>query len=1204
MAVFWQDPRALAINRRQSHTPLKSYVAPDAAARQLALPTQGYAPAGSREQLLSGCNWHFKLFDSPEAVPAAFHDTSYEEEGFITIPVPGNWECHGHGTPIYTNYVYPIPVDPPFVPASNPTGCYRHSFDVEGHNSSDRYFLSIGGADSAALLWLNGSFVGACKDSRLPSEWEVTGLLQPAGNVLAVQVMRWSDATHLEDQDMWRLSGLHRHVTLLRKPGRACITDFSVSTPLTFEAGQLQAAALQLQVQLEVADRQLLQGGQLAVTADLLLPDGTRLLQDLPATLEQRWYARDASASAAGSAAEQPTGCMARLGVDMAAALAAAGSSHQLQLWSAEQPQLYLLLIKLAAGGQLLEVEGCQVGFRTTRIGGGHLLHNGQPLLLRGVNRHEWHERWGKVCDEDHMTVDIKLMKAANINAVRCSHYPNDQRWYDLCNYYGLYVIDEANIETHGFDPGFAHDSNHPAHHEAWLPAMMSRASRMHARDKNQPCIIMWSLGNEAGYGAAHDAMAAWLRRTDPSRPVHYEGGGSRTPATDVICPMYARVQQLQALAAEAASSGDPRPVMLCEYAHSMGNSTGNLDAYWACFEGSPGARIIGGFIWDWADQALLKREALPDGKQIEYWAVGGDFGDTPNDAQFCCNGLVFPDRSVHPAYHEAAACMAPLRFGWAPAGHNALAADNQQPVISISNKYAFLDTSHFAFSWRLMAAGVPVVLGASDSLGTDVSTSEGWQPLLIREQVQPGCEVALPLPASFADMVAAAAAAIASMQTTPCGVYALVELRAELASSWSWADAGHVIATTQLHLAELDGWRQVAAAVDAAAVAQAQQHADRISSISSNRGELHAEQGAGGDIIVTGPNSLRVVFSACSGSVQSFSFAGCSLVEGLQPCFMRAPTDNDRGGSGGSSYAARWATAGLDRLGLVGKASMRVDHAPSTVEVISQFVLQPQAAAASTTHAVEGVGVGEVGGAHWFASSDAPATTTPHSPAPNTTSSSVCSNEGSIAVTAKFTVYASGSIAMKWDFDTTRALPAPLAVGLMPSLARVGLRWQVPSQLSRASWFGCGPHECYPDREASAHLARHSMDVSELHTPYVFPQECGGRAGVRWLRLATPSLHARGGGVEAPKVVMASTDGTPFQMSVSPYSLEQLACARHQHELVPACGHYLVHVDAAHMGVGGDDSWSPTVHPQFLVKPGEYTMQLCIQAESLAGTK
>jgi hypothetical protein len=558
---------------------------------------------------------------------------------------------------------------------------------------------------------------------------------------------------------------------------------------------------------------------------------------------------------------------------------------------------------------------------------------------------------------------------------------------------------------------------------------------------------------------------------------------------------------------------------------------------------------------------------------QVEYWAVGGDFGDTPNDAQFCCNGLVFPDRSVHPAYYEAAACMAPVGFAWAPISScsedTSQPPDQQHPTISVSNKYAFVSTSHLQFSWRLMLAGRPVPLGLSAS-AMAVSGAGGWQLLSLSDEVQPGHAGALPLPNSFADIakiVAAAAdgadARTFSARTTNLGTDVLVEVRAELSSNSSWAAVGHVVASKQLALAELDGWQHAADFLSAA-----QSHALQQPCREAADG-LQVEQSTSGDITITGPSNLRVVFSASSGGLEEFGFADRSLLQDLQPCFMRAPTDNDRGGSGGSSYAARWAAAGLDRLGVTGKvcvplaatslstctglgncrplssvamlrpsrctrselelarlyctfwmldmhytiycfdylqrvcmslvqsfdviqlaclfATLRVfircasqvsmlveECTTNAAAVTSRYVLQPQ----STTgiaQVTEGVGVGEVGGAHWFSSSEGPSLTTPSNRG-STPLSTPSTSECAITVTASFTVHAHGSIDMKWELDTTHALPALLPAGLTPSLPRVGLRCRVPSDLSEAAWYGMGPHECYPDRMASAQLRLHSM--------------------------------------------------------------------------------------------------------------------------------
>ncbi|GBF99412.1 beta-D-galactosidase [Raphidocelis subcapitata] len=1262
---FWEDPSAQGINRRAAHAPLRSFPSAAVAAAHLARAPPVADPLGDcpRVARLSGRPWQFRLFDRVADVPDGFWEPGFDAEGFGEIAVPGNWECQGHGTPIYSNHVYTIPVDPPRAPEANPTGIYRLAFDAPAPLEGFRHFLVFEGADSSLMVWLNGAFLGASKDSRLPAEFEITGRLRPGKNLLAAQVTRWSDATYLEDQDMWRLSGLHRPVHILSKPAPACITDFSVRTPLAWTAapgagGPPSEAGLELEVRLEVAVR----GGARAAGAGeffggeaelaglsveaLLFDEAGRPVVDAPLTcsLEQRWYSRDSH-----SAPEPLMGATARLKWDALEGLsrrgggggggagtggrggggggaAAAGEGEGggagaggLRLWSAEEPGHYILVVELrGTDGSVLECEACQLGFRNTRVAGGQLLHNNAPLLIRGVNRHEWHDVKGKAVDDAHMLRDVVLMKRANINAVRCSHYPNADRWYELCTRLGLHVVDEANIETHGFDPLFGHDQNHPAHNSGWLGAMMERAARMFERDKNHPCIVMWSLGNEAGYGPAHDAMAAWLRRRDPTRPVHYEGGGSRTPATDVICPMYARLAQMAALAPSVDAAGDPRPVVLCEYSHSMGNSTGNLREYWEAFDSWP--RLHGGFIWDWADQALTKKEAAEDGRERSFWAYGGDFGDAPNDAQFCCNGIVFPDRSPHPAYFEAAACMAPVAFSLADAPAESGAGGQSGGLsVLVRNKQDFATTAGLAFEWRLMLFGLPAE-GVGDPGG-------GWRRLP-RLALAPGRAGALPLPLSRAQVAAALREAAAEgappVPQLPGPGDAAVEVRAVLADAAPWAPAGHAVALSQLWpldaaAAPPPGGPELLASLRAAAARRAE------ASGGGDDAALSVARREGGGLEVTGPRGLRVAVDGATGCLSSLALGGRELLAApLAPCLCRASTDNDRGGSGGASYFARWVAAGLDRLDVDGPATLRVLEGGTAaagrgggggsggVVIEASFSLRPSASLAGVAAAGAGggVGVGETGGAHWMAAEGgagdggalpagaaAAVAAAAAAAAGRAAAAGPASSEGEVSVRATYTVHASGLVETAWAVDASRALPAPLAPGLSASLPRVGLAAAVDGAMgARVTWRGRGPHECYPDRKLSAPLREFEMPVEAMQVPYVYPQESGGRTDVAWAALR----DARGAGLafvctsksfasQAP-APPAGAAPTLSLFSASRHSWREVEAARHQHDLAGGAGRPVhVHLDAAHMGVGGDDSWSPSVLEAYLVRPGVY---------------
>ena len=577
---------------------------------------------------------------------------------------------HGYDAPIYTNVTYPIPVNPPYVPHENATGCYSLTFTIsEAERRDGQTRIIFDGVNSAFHLWCNGRWVGYGQDSRLPSEFDLSEFLVSGENRLAVMVLRWSDGSYLEDQDMWRMSGIFRDVSLLNKPVTQ-ISDLRITTHLNEDFSRAIFTADvrmrgewhdSLRVTVQLWDGEVLAGESTA-------PFGTEIIDER------------------GAYADRTT---LRLNVE-----------HP-SLWSAETPHLYRAVVQLhTADGTLIEAEACDVGFRQVSIENGLLLLNGKPLLIRGTNRHEHHPENGQVMDEETMVQDIILMKQNNFNAVRCSHYPNHPQWYTLCDRYGLYVVDEANIETHGMVP-----MNRLSDDPTWLPAMSQRVTRMVQRDRNHPSIIIWSLGNESGHGANHDALYRWLKSEDPSRPVQYEGGGADTAATDIICPMYARVDQDQPFPAVPKWSikkwlslpGEQRPLILCEYAHAMGNSLGGFAKYWQAFRQYP--RLQGGFVWDWVDQSLIKY----DDKGNPWSAYGGDFGDTPNDRQFCMNGLVFADRTPHPSLYEAKHAQQFFQFTLLPGA---------QRQIEVSSEYLFRHSDNEILRWTLALEGNPIATG------------------------------------------------------------------------------------------------------------------------------------------------------------------------------------------------------------------------------------------------------------------------------------------------------------------------------------------------------------------------------------------------------------------------------------------------------------------------------------------------------------
>ena len=600
--------------------------------------------------------WRFSWVRCPDDRPRDFHQPGYDTSGWAEITVPGNWEFQGWGIPLYTDVAYPFPADPPHLPADwNPVGSYRRTFTIPRSWRDRRIVLHIEGVKSAAYVWVNGEEVGYTQGSKTPAEFDITSLVEPGENVLAVQVFRWSDGAYLEGQDYWKVSGIERSV-FLYTTGAVTIRDFFVRTDL--DAAWTDA---ELTVDVEVSNHgdEGVEGW--GVTLDLLAPDGEPVIAD----------------RSAGSLDLDPR---SRGRVVFAVPV------HAPAKWTAETPHLYTLLLSLRnRRGRVIEVASHQIGFREVAIVDGQLTVNGVPITIRGVNRHEHDPETCRAITEELMRRDIELMKRYNINAVRTSHYPNQPRWYELCNEYGLYVIDEANVECHGMED---HPDGTLADHPDWLQAHLDRARRMVERDKNHPSIIIWSLGNEAGDGLAFEAMYEWIKGRDPTRPVQYEPAGLAAH-TDIYCPMYKRIRHLE----EYADARRQKPLILCEYAHAMGNSVGNLQDYWDVIETSP--QLQGGFIWDWVDQAIRARTA--DG--TAYWAYGGDFNppEIRDDGNFLINGLVSADRVPHPHLFE-------VKQVYQPVGVEAV--DLAAGRIRLVNRYAFRDLSRLALTWRIEADG------------------------------------------------------------------------------------------------------------------------------------------------------------------------------------------------------------------------------------------------------------------------------------------------------------------------------------------------------------------------------------------------------------------------------------------------------------------------------------------------------------------
>ena len=706
----WENPELVGRNREPARATFFPY------------PDVESALVGTRKscpwRLSLNGTWRFRLAERPELAPDGFWRPSYEAKDWDPIQVPGNWQTQGYGRPHYTNVNYPFTADPPFVPDENPTGCYLRAFALPDEWEDMRVFLNFEGVDSFFKVWLNGIEVGLSKGSRLPAEFDVSSAIRCGENRLAVQALRWSDGSYMEDQDMWWLSGIFRDVYLLATP-QARIRDFQVDALLDEE---YRDGTLRLRV--DVAG---------VATDDATVSIEARLLDESGEDALERPLARKLKAQAGGRAA-----------VELSAPV------QEPHKWSAETPYLYTLLLSLRSSqGDVLQVIPCRIGFRRVDMQGGRMLVNGRAILIKGVNRHETHPDLGRAVSFQSMEQDIRLMKRFNINAVRTSHYPNDPRWYELCDRYGVYVLDECDLETHGMQP--VGDVSRISNDPRWREAYLDRMERMVERDKNHPSVIIWSLGNESGAGSNHEAMAEWVHRRDPSRPVHYQGAGE-ADYLDIVSPMYPHVESL----VEYARRDDAyRPYIMCEYCHAMGNGPGGLADYWDVIRAYE--RLQGGFVWDWVDQGL--RVETEDGSQ--FFAYGGDFGDEPNDGSFCCNGLVSPDRAPHPGLYDYKAVIAPVRLA---------AEDAAGGLIRVTNEYDFLTLERLRPAWNLTVDGRVVDEGTLEPLRLGPGEEEIIELPYDRARVAPGREHFLNL--SF-----------------------------RLARDTAWAEAGHEVAFGQFRL-------------------------------------------------------------------------------------------------------------------------------------------------------------------------------------------------------------------------------------------------------------------------------------------------------------------------------------------------------------------------------------------------------------------
>lgn len=706
----WERPKVYETNRRKPHA--------------------NVVPTDTKYSSSLDGEWDFHWVENLYEAPESFDDLNWDK-----VKVPHCWEMEGYGTPIYIGEGYPFVPDPPRVPEEgNHVGTYRKGFDVPSQWSGREVYIVFDGVCSAFYLTINGKEVGYSQGSRTEAEFNITEYLKEDENEMIVQVLRWSDGTYLEDQDMWQMSGIHRSVHLYSVPG-VSIMDYYSRTKFD---ERFKGAELKVGVNLE----SLLSKEEGGYSVELILQDDDEVVKTEEPAVE--WWMRE-SVIEFNIPVEKP--------------------KH----WNHETPNLYTLTLTLKKEGKEVQSLSHRIGFRQVDISEGQILVNGQPVLFNGVNRHEHDPVTGKTVSRESMIEDILLLKKFNFNSVRNSHYPNSPEWYRLCDEYGLYVVDEANIEADGIAKIRAVlPRQEPANDPEWLPAMTDRVVRMVERAKNHACIVMWSLGNEAGNGPNFEACAGWVHNRDPTRPVHYEGvidhWNRMSEYVDVLSVMYPAVDDdtrfrrgkhhWPPLPYMADFEGEDRPLIACEYAHAMGNGPGSFKEYWDLFREKK--RLCGGFVWDWMDQGLLRN--TPDSEP--YYAYGGEWGDPRTSGSFCLNGLLFPDRRVKPSLFEIKKVGQPVHVE---------VEDLEERVLSVTNRRYFTDLSDLSLSYAVELDGVRVKTGNLPGLTT-----------------APGEQESIQIP-------------VGELEKST-GEYWL-NIYFDTAEKTAWADAGHRIAQEQFRL-------------------------------------------------------------------------------------------------------------------------------------------------------------------------------------------------------------------------------------------------------------------------------------------------------------------------------------------------------------------------------------------------------------------
>ncbi|MHA1819945.1 MAG: glycoside hydrolase family 2 TIM barrel-domain containing protein [Promethearchaeota archaeon] len=1190
----WENCDVIGINKESPHSILISYSCIEDSLLETKPLEWEYNYNSEYYKTLNG-KWKFHWVKKPSDRPIDFWKNDFDDSFWDEISVPSNWQLRGYGIPIYTNVTYPYSVRKHHIPNIdhnyNPVGSYKREFEIpKGWLDDGRVILiHFGGVKSAFYLWINGIKVGYSQGSMTPAEFNITPFIKEGKNSIAVEVYRWSDGSYLEDQDMWRFSGIFREVFIYSKPK---IMVWDAFAYCNFDA-DYNNALLNLKIKLRYISsgntnnspkdspkNKTETGGKLILKVSLY--DYHNYKSNLERITDIEGQESLVSLFEEEIDKDEFFKAVEGHGTTGILTLNLKKNIISPKKWSAETPNLYAIIIELFEGDKdknLLEVVRFDYGFRQTEIKDSQILINGKSIIFKGVNRHDHDQEHGRAVPYSTLLEDIKIFKKFNINALRTSHYPDDPRLYDLCNKWGIYVLDENNLESHGLRYRL------PKSDPKWTKAVVDRMVRMVERDKNHPCVFMWSLGNESGNGENFIKMKQAAMEIDPSRQFHYEGDYELNES-DVFSSMYTpphdleKSGQLKSVRTGYFKKVPPKkykdkPRVLCEYCHSMGNSSGNLQDYMDIFEKYK--NCVGGFIWDFVDQGLLKID--PESNK-EYWAYGGDFGDKPNLKNFCINGIILPNREPHPAIFEVKKVYANIALKKAEFIND---TDSIMAKLTVYNKYRFKYLKEFDCDWELTCNGNTISHGSVDNNSLDIGPLNE-RPINIKFNIESILSSIKKEDLNLNNSGNITQNPLNPLDTFKLKLFKLKEnneksnestllnfdipyeyhiiLKFKLRTDLPWAKKGHIITWEQVQIPKhiiKKGIKNFQNAkepeINKGHKSNSEKEASNLeymhildfkqlwddSNILERLGKALLEQGSlfdikyKDDLMIINCNSregkqnnISIEFNKKSGIITSISKNNKQiLLSPLKINLWRAPTDNDKAFTNYLTFLTRFIVLHWK------KATNKIKLKKLEIENLQ----------------IQGNG-------------------------------SDSDNIGIIKIFTEFKVkYAKKPLIIRYIILPSGDFITDASFTPKRDLVRFGMQTTIPKDFNRITWFGRGPHENYIDRKTGAAIGVYSLTLDEFIHNYVVPQENANRCDVRWATLSlssTPNKEftSREKSPENEDIKIYYFGRKYLSISAWPYTQEDLEKARHINEL-PYRDFITLNIDYGQQGVGGIDSWS-----------------------------